>query len=108
MSILRAVGGEEEEAGGGEALDECVEHRLGLGIDPVEVLHDQQQRLDLALPKQDALQSIRGALAALGRFECLPRRVLDRHIEQRQECRSGRGEGFIEAAEFSGHLLADR
>src|SRR5262249_46044923 len=47
--ILRAVVDQEEDAGGGQALDQAVEERLRLGIDPVQVFEDQQQRLHLAL-----------------------------------------------------------
>ena len=108
VSILRAIGDEQEEVGGREALDQGVEHRLGLGIDPVQVLDDEQQGLHLAFPQQDALERVQGALAALGGLERLPRRVLDRHIEQRQERWRGGREGVIEAAEVSGHLVADR
>ena len=47
--VLRAVVDEQEQAGGGQALDQAVEDRLGLGVDPVQVLEDQEQRLYLAL-----------------------------------------------------------
>ena len=42
--VLRAVVNEQEQAGGRQALDQAVEDRLGLGVDPVQVLDDQEQR----------------------------------------------------------------
>ena len=108
MSILRAVGGEEEEAGGGEALDERIEHRLRLSIDPVEVLDDEQQGLPLALPQQQALHGVQGALAALGGLDRLPLRIIDRYIQEPEERWRGGGEGVIKAAEFGSYLLTHR
>jgi hypothetical protein len=40
---------EEQQPGRRQALDQAVEHRLRLGVDPVEVLEHDQQWLDLAL-----------------------------------------------------------
>ena len=53
--VLRSVVHEEQQAGGRQALDQAVEQRLGLGVDPVQVLEDQQERLDLALPQSSRL-----------------------------------------------------
>jgi hypothetical protein len=41
VSVFRAVGGKAEETGRGKALDEEVERRLRLGIDPMDVLDGQ-------------------------------------------------------------------
>ena len=70
--VLRAVVDQQQQAGRGQALDQAVEQRLGLGVDPVQVLEDQQQGLHLALAQQQALEGVEGALAALGRIEGLP------------------------------------
>ena len=45
MLVLGAVVNEQEQAGGRQALDQAVEDRLGPGVDPVQVLDDQEQRL---------------------------------------------------------------
>jgi hypothetical protein len=42
---------------------------LRLGIDPVQVLEDQQQRLHLTFAQQHALERIECTLAALGRIQ---------------------------------------
>ena len=69
--ILGAVVDQEQEAGGGQALDQAVEQGLGLGVDPVQVFEDQQQRLHLALAQQHPLERLQRALAALRRIELL-------------------------------------
>ena len=72
MLILGAVVAEQEHAGSGEALQQTIEKCLGLCVDPVEVLEDQQEGLHLALPQEQAFEGIQGALAALRRIEGLP------------------------------------
>ncbi len=58
VPVLRAVVDEEQEPGRRQALDQAVEERLRLGVDPVEVLEDDQERLDLALPQEEPLQGV--------------------------------------------------
>ena len=73
--VLGAIGDEEQETGGGEPVDQAVEPRLGLGIDPVQILEDQEQRLDLALAEDQVPEGFERVLAALARLEPLPPRV---------------------------------
>ena len=91
MRVLGAVVHEEEHPGRRQALDQAVQDGLGLAVDPVEVLEDDEQRLDLALAQEQALHRLQGALTALRRVERRPRGVVDRHIQQRQE----RGHGGL-------------
>jgi hypothetical protein len=49
--VLGAVVDEEQEMSSGKRVNEAVEPRLGLRVDPVQVLDNEQQRLDLALAK---------------------------------------------------------
>src|SRR5262245_16208347 len=60
------------EGAGGEALHQDVEQRLRLGVDPVEILEDDKQGLDLALSKEKAFDPVEGPLAALWRSERVP------------------------------------
>ena len=71
--------------GAGEPVDEAVEPRLGLGIDPVQVFEDQEQRLDLALAQDQVPEGFERVLAALARLEPLPPRACDGHTEERLE-----------------------
>jgi hypothetical protein len=50
--VLGAVVDEEQQARRGQAFDEALEKGLGLAVDPVQVLEDHHQRLDLALAQQ--------------------------------------------------------
>ena len=69
--ILGAVGDEQQEVRRRQALDQAVEAGLRLGVDPVQVLHDQQQGLRLARPQYQALEGVQEALATLGWTEGL-------------------------------------
>jgi hypothetical protein len=63
--IFGAIIDQQQQAGRGQALDQAVQQGLRFGVDPVQILKDQQQGLRLALAQQDALQGVKGALAAL-------------------------------------------
>jgi hypothetical protein len=85
MVVLGAVGDHQEDPRGRQALDQAIQERLGLRVDPVEVLYDQEQGLHLTLPAQESLDSVQRALAALGRIEGLPLRVLNRAVQGRKQ-----------------------
>ena len=72
LLIFGTVVDEEHNAGRRQAVDQAVQERLRLGVDPVQVLDDQEQGLHLTRPQQQALAGIQGALAALGRIKGLP------------------------------------
>ena len=107
MRVLGAVVHEEEHPGRRQALDQTVQDGLGLAVDPVEVLEDDEQRLDLALAQEQTLDRLQGPLAALRRVERRPRGVVHRHVQQRQERGHGGLEGLVQRQELAGDLLAD-
>src|SRR6266498_1243506 len=107
MFVLWAVVDEEEDACGGEALDEAIEEGLGLTVDPVQVLEDQEQRLHLALAQQQPLDRIEGALPALRGIEGLPAGVVDGDVQQGEEGMQRVGEGLVQSEELAGDFLAD-
>lgn len=76
--ILRAVVDEQQETGGGQALHQTIEQGLGLGVDPVQILEDEQQGLELTLPQEQAFEGVQGTLAALRWIEGLPWRIFHR------------------------------
>jgi hypothetical protein len=65
VPVLRSVVDQEQEPGRRQALDQGIEQGLGLGIDPVQVLEYQQERLHLAFAQQHALECVERALAPL-------------------------------------------
>src|SRR4029453_3200564 len=70
--ILGAVVDQEAEPGRRETLDEAVEERLRLGIDPVEVLHHEQYGLDPRLVEPELLDRIQRPLPPPLRVQLLP------------------------------------
>jgi hypothetical protein len=80
---------------------------LGLRVDPVEILKDDEERLDLALPEQETLHGVQRSVVALRGLERLPPRILHRHVQEREEGRDSRLEGWIERQHLAGQLLPD-
>ena len=99
MLVLGPIVHQEQQAGGSQAFHQAIQQRLGLAVDPVQVLEDHQQRLHLTLPQQQTLDGVECELAALGRVEVLPGRILDRHVEERQQ----RGQQGLERAVQAQH-----
>ena len=102
--VLGAVVHQEQEPGRRQALDQAIEQGLGLGINPVQILEDQQQRLHLAFAQQHPFEAVERALAALRRVEgaetgCPP--------AGRPAAPAGRErvlEGLIQRQHLPGHL----
>lgn len=65
--VLGAVVDQQEQPGGGQALHQAVQERLGLGVNPVQILKHQAQRLHLTFAQQQVLDGLDGAAAALRR-----------------------------------------
>ncbi len=65
-----------------KALDETLEEGLRLGVDPVEVLEDEEERLELGLAQEQALDRVQRSLRALRAVEGLPLGIVDGHVEE--------------------------
>ena len=76
LVIVGTIGDEQHEARRWQAVDQAVQQGLRLGVDPVQVLHDQEQGLHLARPHEQAHAGRQHVLAALHRIEGLPLRVV--------------------------------
>ena len=94
MLVFRPVVDEQQEAGRGQAVDETVEQCLRLGIDPMQILAHQQQRLHLAVAQQEALEGVEQTLAPLRGIEVAKRAVIWKGV---QEPEKGR-DGFLQAS----------
>ena len=105
--VLRPVVDEEEEPGRRHAFDEAVQQGLGLGVNPVEVLEGHQERLELGLAQEQALDRVQRALSALGRVERLPLGVFAGHVEEGKERRERRLKGAVQHEDPSRHLFPD-
>ena len=91
--ILRAIVHEEEETHGRQALNEALEERLGLGIDPVQVFADAAR----AGPDSRTRRRVRASRVRWRR--CGGSRachaVVHRDIQEREHGRQDRYEGRI-------------
>jgi hypothetical protein len=78
---------------------------LRLGINPVQVLEDQQDRLDLALPKDEAFDAFQDSLPPLGGVKGLPLQAIQRCVQNGEERRQ---EGFqrpVQCKDLLGEML---
>ena len=73
----------------------------------MQIFEGQEQRLLLGFPKQQPLDGVEGALPALSRVERLPSGVVHGHVEQGQQCRHRRLQGFVKGEQLAHHLLPD-
>src|SRR5215510_16397945 len=96
VPVLGAVIHQEQEPSGRKTLDETIEERLRLRVDPVEVLEHEREGLHATLPEHEALARLERSLAALGRVQRLPPGIVDRDVEDGQEDREGWQQGLIE------------
>ena len=108
VPILGPVVHEEQHPGRRQALDQRVQQRLGLGVDPVEVLEDHEQRLHLALPQQESLHRSPGSAGGAGTDRAPPTRDRRRHVEERQERRQVALQRAVQGEKLPGQLLPNR
>ena len=102
--VLRPIVDEQEEVGRGQAVHQAVDQGLRLGINPVQILKDQQQRLPLALTQQQTRQRGECALAPLGWVKLPKRTVVWEGFQQRQQRWQRVLQGFIECQHLPGDL----
>src|SRR5215813_9233803 len=95
MLVLRTIIDEEEDLSGRQAVHEAIQKRLSLGVDPMEILKDQTQRLHLTLAQDQMAQRLEGALPALRRVERAPLGVLDWDFQQGQQGRQRGPQRFV-------------
>src|SRR5215813_2432639 len=107
MAVLGSVVDQEEQTGRGQAVDEAVEQGLGLGVDPVQVLEHHDERLDLALAQEQALDGIERLLPSLQWVEPVPGWLLHGDVEQRQQGRYAGRERRSERKHLPRDLLAN-
>ncbi len=72
MLVLGTVVHEQQQARRSQALDQAVEQRLRLAVDPVKVLEDQEEGVLSRFPQQQPPHGVERELATLSRLECLP------------------------------------
>ncbi len=106
MLVLGAVVDEKEEPRDRQAVHEGVEEGVALGVDPVEVLEDDEERLRASLAQEQLSDRLERALTAPHGGQGGPRGVVDRHLEEREQHGQDRFEVAIERQELPRDLLA--
>jgi hypothetical protein len=81
-------------------VDQTIEQRFGFGIDPVQIFDDENERLALTLPEEQALQGVERAAPARRSIEALPFQVIGRDIQQGEDCGYDSPETFVEDDDF--------
>jgi hypothetical protein len=107
MLVLRPVVDQQQELGRRYALDQAVEEGLGLGIDPVQILTDQQQRLHLAFAHEEALEPVERALAPLRWIERQEQAVRWQSVQEGEQRRDHRLQRLVQGEDLPGHLGPD-
>jgi hypothetical protein len=100
--VLWAVIDEQQQAHRPQGVDEPIEERLTLGVDPVEVFEQDDHGLTAALVQQQHPHRFQRAVTALLGVEAFPPRVIDRGAEEPEARRHEGLEGHVE-----GRQLAD-
>src|SRR2546422_787186 len=70
-----------------DALDQGLEHRLRLGVDPGEILEEHGHRLAATLLEEQQLHRLQRPPLLLGGIELRPLRIVDRHVDEREDGR---------------------
>ena len=105
--IFRPVVDQEQQAGRGQTLDQAVEQRLRLRIDPMQIFEDQQHRLHLAFAQQHTLERGEGALAPLRWIELQERTVVRQGVQEPQQRRTRVLERRVERHHLASHFGPD-
>jgi hypothetical protein len=105
--VLGPVRQDEKQSHRRHAADDGVQERLGLRVDPVQILEDYEDRLDLALAAQESLHRIERPLPALRRIETLPVRIVGGGVQEHEERRHGSLQRGIERGELAHNSVPD-
>jgi len=90
-----------------QALDQSVEHRARLRVDPVKILENDNDRLAAAGFEEQQLYRLQRPPLLLGGIERLPLRIVGRHIEERKDGGERRRQRTVERQHLLRHSLSD-
>ena len=108
MAVLRTIVHEQQHARTGDAVGEQVEQRLGLGVDPMQVLEDHHQRVLERLAQDDPLDRFERAPAPDLRVHLGQRIGAFLYSEQSQQVRQRIAERRVECGKRGTDFLAPR
>jgi hypothetical protein len=79
--VFGPVRDQEENSSRAQGVDQSVQHRLGLGVYPLEILEDKQQRHGLGPAQCQGLYAIQNSAPTFRGIETVPFSVLDWKVE---------------------------
>ncbi len=85
MVIFGTVINEQQDLRSGQAFNEAVEDGLRPGVDPVQVLEDETDRLQVTFPEEEVLERGEHPLPALRRVQIDPGRIIDFDVQKTQD-----------------------
>src|SRR6266852_4164885 len=106
MRVLRAIVDQQENLRGADRVSEQIQKRLGLAIDPVQILEDHHQRLVERFAQQDTLDRLERAALADLRIHLRNRVIAFHNPQQRIEVGNGIFQGAIQLQQLSKDLLS--
>ena len=98
VPVLRPERDEQENARGDEAVDEAIQQRLRFAVDPLQILHEDEERRFDAPAHEKLSDGLKRALATMPRIERVPRRVVVRDVEHRKHRRQHRFQRGVDGA----------
>jgi hypothetical protein len=107
VRVLRTVVDHQQDPGRRKAFDQRIEQSLALGVDPMQILEDQAEGLDPTLSNQHLPHALDCPPAARGGIERVPRGIVGRHLEQRQETRHHGAQPFVQSQKLARDLLSN-
>src|SRR5262245_34171238 len=105
MLVLWPVADQEQDPRRAQVVDEAVEKRLAFGVDPVEILEDNDHGMDTALLKQQQPYRLQSAPTSLIGVEPVPTGIVHRNVEDPEARRHERVEGNPERCQLAGDLF---
>src|SRR5713101_7266718 len=106
MRVLRAIVDQQENLRGADRVSEQIQKRLGLAIDPVQILEDRHQRLVERFAQQDALDRLERAALADLRIHLRNRVIAFHNPQQRIEVGNGIFQSAIQLQQLAKDFLS--
>jgi hypothetical protein len=83
--VLGPVSDKKKHASRGKALDDPIEESLRLGVDPLQILHQNNEWMGITRLQEEPRDGVDRALTPLIGLEVLPAGIHDRHVEKAEE-----------------------
>src|SRR5262245_32839207 len=107
MLVLWSIVHQQQQRRREQAVHKAVQQGLGLGVNPVQIFKDQEQRLHLTFAQQYALECGERALPPQLRIKPQKWAIGGQRIQESQQRRNSLLQGFVQGQEVSSDLGPD-